>query len=105
MLNRSTTSTRTALLTDIHNFVSETGMSEDALGRRAINDGRLVPDLRTGRSIGIDTMDRLKNYMAAERARRAEPGGRGAMGSEDPETAPAPGLWARLRVALAGWLA
>lgn len=41
----------------------------------------------------------------AERARRAEAGARRAMGCEDSETTPAPGLWARLRIALAGWLA
>ena len=76
MLNRSTTSTREDILSDVHNFVTETGISADALGRRAVGDGGVISRLRNGRNITIGTMDRLYDYMAHERIRRAEAGAR-----------------------------
>lgn len=67
----------------VHEFVIETGMSANALGRAAVGDGGCIGGLRNGRNIGIDTMDRLMDYMHAERIRRAEPGARCATACQE----------------------
>ena len=65
-----------AFLREVHDFVSETGMSESKLGRRAVGDSGSLARLRDGKSITLRTADKIIAYMAAERARRAEAGAR-----------------------------
>ncbi len=70
--------TRKKLLEEIHDFVSATGMTLDALGRAAVGDGRLVERLRAGRDIGTKKLDRIRAWMAAERGRRDQEARSGA---------------------------
>lgn len=55
--------------------MSETGIAEGALGKRAVGDSRVVSRLRAGRGLTIDNLDRIRTFMAAERARRAADNG------------------------------
>ena len=75
-----------AFLRDVHNFVSETGMSESQLGRRAVGDSGSVARLRRGHSITLRTADRITAYMAAERALRLEAGARLATACQEGAT-------------------
>ena len=45
------------------------------LGRRAVNDGKLVHRLREGKRITIDTLDRIQAYIAASTPGGATPPG------------------------------
>jgi len=64
-------------LRDVHNFVSETGISDTALGTAAVSDGSIIAQIKkNGRSPTLRTADRIYSYMAHERTRRAEPGAR-----------------------------
>ena len=63
--------TRTQVLEAVQIFVSETGMSEDAFGRAATKDGKLVGRLKAGLDLNSKTIDRIYAFMAQERARLA----------------------------------
>lgn len=73
-------STRDEILSEIQDFVSETGMAESAIGRRAVGSPHLVARLKAGQGITIDTLDAVRSFMAQTRADRAAsaPGERGA---------------------------
>lgn len=53
----------TDLLTEIDAFLDETGMSEKYFGKIAANNTYAVPRLRTGASIQLETVARLKSFM------------------------------------------
>jgi SLT domain-containing protein len=67
-----------ALLTDIERFLNETGMGEYRFGLKAARNGRLVERLRQGTTpergkpvwIRPETERQIRDFMAAERARR-----------------------------------
>jgi hypothetical protein len=63
-------SLRDKLLADVHIFVSETGISESALGVKALSDGAVVSRIRGGKSITLRSADKIYAFMATERARR-----------------------------------
>ena len=52
------------MLLEISKFLRETGMSEQAFGRKFNGDHRLVSDLRAGRELRPRTVNRLKAFMA-----------------------------------------
>jgi len=60
-----------ALLADIAAFLRDVEMAETTFGRHAVNDGKFVSRLRAGADITIATHDRVRAYMAAERAKAA----------------------------------
>src|SRR5262245_3078906 len=60
---------RTELLSEIEAFLAETGMAATKLGLSAVNDSHLVKRLRQGSSVTLKTADRLRAYLAQERAR------------------------------------
>ena len=76
MLIKDIHSTREAFLAAVHDFAIETGISESQLSLAATGSTRPLYRLRNGKSITLRTADRIYVYMAAERARRAEPGAR-----------------------------
>jgi hypothetical protein len=53
------------ILHEIAAFCRRTGLAESTFGRRAVNDGKLVQRLRTGGRITIETLDRIRGFMAA----------------------------------------
>jgi hypothetical protein len=72
-------STRDALLAEIEKFLRETGMSRTAFGMKALNDGALMIRLRKGADLRSETIDRIRAFMARERAARKNRPSRGPM--------------------------
>lgn len=64
-------STVTDLLADIAAFCREHDMAESTFGRHAVNDGKFVGRLRDGGGVTVDTVDRVRAFMSAEREKRA----------------------------------
>lgn len=58
-----------AFLSEIDEFLAETGWADATFSRRAVNDGKFVGRLRRGAGVTIATVDRVRSYMAAQRAR------------------------------------
>ena len=61
---------RTRIIADIDAYLTETGMSDSRLGREALGDSHLVRHLRMGRGTQLDRLERLEEWMTAERSRR-----------------------------------
>jgi SAM-dependent methyltransferase len=57
--------TTEALLREISDYCRRVGMAESTFGRLAVNDGKLVSRLRTGASVTIDTMERVRGFIGA----------------------------------------
>lgn len=71
-------STISDLLREIEAFCEEIGIAEATFGSRAVRDGKFVGRLRDGKGVTIATIDRVRAYIAAERARPAKPKRRAA---------------------------
>lgn len=56
------------LLSDIDGYLARTGLAETTFGRRAVNDPRLVGDLRRGRVPGPRLRARIEAIITARRA-------------------------------------
>ncbi|HEY2135722.1 MAG TPA: hypothetical protein VGH49_07525 [Xanthobacteraceae bacterium] len=56
------------LLQEISDYCRLTGLAESTFGRRAVNDGKLASRLRNGGRITTDTLDRIRAFMAENRA-------------------------------------
>lgn len=67
------TETAKKLIEEIEAFCRKAGISETAFGRNAVKDPNLLRDLRNGRSLGMATVDRIREAMkpAAKRAGKA----------------------------------
>ena len=61
-------STREDLLNEIETFLTDTGMSATRFGDEAINDRALVMRLRAGRDLKLATVDKIRAFMAKQRA-------------------------------------
>ena len=57
--------TTEALLREISDYCRRVGMAESTFGRLAVNDGKLVSRLRTGASVTIDTMERVRGFIGS----------------------------------------
>jgi hypothetical protein len=55
--------TTQSLLREISDYCRRVGIAESTFGRLAVNDGKLVGRLRTGASVTIDTMERVRNFI------------------------------------------
>ncbi len=56
-------SEREKLLTEIEDFIARHEMRPTHFGRLAVNDTAFVRDLRDGRSVRLDMVDRLREFM------------------------------------------
>src|SRR5690348_7946027 len=56
------------LLQEISDYCRQAGLAESTFGRRAVNDGKLANRLRNGGRITTDTLDRIRAFMAENRA-------------------------------------
>lgn len=61
-------STTAALLTEIESFLGEAGLKATTFGLRALNDGTFVKRLRDGAGVTAATVDRVRAYIAGQRA-------------------------------------
>src|SRR5215813_8453271 len=59
------------ILQEISEFCRTRGLAESTFGRRAVNDGKLASRLRNGGRITTDTLDRIRAFMAENRAPNA----------------------------------
>ena len=53
-----------ALLAEISDYCRQAGLAESTFGRRAVNDGKLVTRLRENKRITVDTLERIRAFMA-----------------------------------------
>lgn len=58
------------LLSEIHDFLAETGMGPSYLGKQAVGNSEIVKRLEAGRTIQLDTAEKLRAFMRAKRAER-----------------------------------
>ncbi|BBF93352.1 hypothetical protein [Blastochloris tepida] len=56
------------LLREIEEFVRVSPMSETTFGRKAVNDGKLVPRLRAGGSVTLEKAADIRRFIAANAA-------------------------------------
>ncbi len=54
-----------SLIEEIEAFRLKSGMSATAFGVQALNDGRLIPNLIRGRSLGTKTVDRIRAFISS----------------------------------------
>lgn len=56
----------TPLLQEIEQFLAreDVKLSETAFGKQAVNDGKFIPNLRSGRRVWPETADRIRSFMA-----------------------------------------
>ena len=66
-------STITAVLSEIEAFCKEAGIAEATFSTRAVNDGKFVGRLRGGANVTVALVDRVRAYIAAERAKADPP--------------------------------
>lgn len=57
-----------AILRKIHKFLNHSGMPQTKFGRLAVNDPRLVGDLRNGREPGARMVRRIETFLADQEA-------------------------------------
>lgn len=64
------------ILQDIEAFLSATGMTKTEFGLSALNDGKLIDNLRDGRRIWPETEKKIRDFIKSHRApeARAESG-------------------------------
>lgn len=65
------------VLTRVQRHLRSTGLPPTLFGRLAINDPRLVGDLKNGRSLRPATIARVEAYIVAHADQRHVPGRRG----------------------------
>lgn len=58
------------LLSEIELFIVTTGVTASAVGKGAVKDAKLVFELRGGREVRSATAQRVRRWMAQQRAER-----------------------------------
>jgi hypothetical protein len=56
-----------SLMVEIERYLRHSGLPETKFGRLAVNDPRLVSDMRRGRCIGPQVSQRVRSYIAEHR--------------------------------------
>jgi hypothetical protein len=52
------------LLTEVNAFLSRTGMSASYLGKVAANNSEAIKRMEAGRTVSLDTADKLRSFMS-----------------------------------------
>ena len=62
------------LLSEVNDFLSKTGMSASYLGKAAANNSEAVKRLESGRTVSLETADKLRLFMSTyqPKAKREE---------------------------------
>lgn len=71
-------STISSLLKEIAAFCKEFRIGESTFGRRAMSDGKFVDRIKAGGGLTVANLDRLRDYMATERAAQRAAGKKAA---------------------------
>lgn len=80
-----------ALLAEIESYCAASGIAETTFGQKAVKNWRLVESLRSGKCVTLRTADRVRAFIAAQKASAAEDEIPAAPGDAEPrDTAPAP---------------
>lgn len=58
------------VLEEVDGFTRATGMAESTLSNRAVKDSRFVRRLREGKNCSVHTLERLRDFMRNDLARR-----------------------------------
>src|ERR1700754_2464255 len=62
------------LLQEITDYCRVVGLAETTFGRRAVNDGKFISRLRNGGRITVETLERVRSYIAThQEVRGARP--------------------------------
>lgn len=83
-----------SLLAEIEAFLAEADMKPTRFGKLVLNDGDFIRRLRNGSGVTVATVERVRSFMASERANIAPPepaGEQGAAGGASVPTATAEG--------------
>jgi ketosteroid isomerase-like protein len=59
--------TNQAIIESIESYCRSTGMAETTFGKKVVNDGKLLSRLRDGKSISIETYNRITAEVEASR--------------------------------------
>jgi hypothetical protein len=59
------------LMDEIEAFSRKAGISPSTLGRKAVNDGKLIHRLKRGGSVTLETAERIREYMRQNGSRAA----------------------------------
>lgn len=59
--------TREQFLQEIDAFLAHTGMTASQLGEQAVSDKKFVSRIRSGSSLTVRTLDRVREFMRAYR--------------------------------------
>lgn len=59
-----------ALLGEIESYCRASGIAESTFGRRAVNDGKLCARLREGKSVTLETAERIRSFIREHQAPR-----------------------------------
>ena len=60
------TSATSKLLREVEDYCRRAGIAETTFGREAVNDGKLCARLRDGKSLTLETADRIRDYIASQ---------------------------------------
>jgi len=60
------TSATSKLLREVEAYCRGAGIAETTFGREAVNDGKLCARLRAGKSLTLETADRIRDYIASQ---------------------------------------
>jgi hypothetical protein len=60
------------LLNKIEAYCRDHGIAEATFGFRAVNDGKLVPRLRAGKTVTMDTFARIEAFLSGPATEAAE---------------------------------
>jgi hypothetical protein len=52
------------LVQEIEAFLARAGMAETTFGRKAVNDGKLVPRLRAGGSVTLEKAAQIRRFVS-----------------------------------------
>lgn len=54
------------LLREIEAFLANAEMADSTFGRKAVNDGKLLARLRSGRSVSLDTAEKVRTFIVEQ---------------------------------------
>jgi hypothetical protein len=61
---------RQTILDEIERFAAATGLAETSIGSLAVKDSRFVARLRGGHGVSVNSIEKLRQYLRDEGARR-----------------------------------